>query len=138
MSRRLKIIIVDDNSTFREGLRFFIENHTNWIVIQEESSGIDFLQKGFTQLPDIILMDINMPIMNGVETIYQFFSIHAPSPIKVIATTMHIDEFRLQKLIEVGFSGFLLKKDIYNYLKEAADKVMQGGVYFHKYIKKAI
>ncbi len=138
MNKRLKIIIVDDNTRFREGLRFFIENHTNWIIIQEEASGMDFLQRDFSQLPDIIFIDLNMPIINGVDTIYKFFSKHASLPIKVIATTMYRDEFQLQKLIEVGFSGFVLKKDIYNNLTEAVEKVMQGGVYFHKYIKKAI
>lgn len=136
MKKELKVIIIDNNSRFREGLRFFIDNHTNWIIIQEESSGIEFLQNGYTQLPDIILIDLNMPQINGTETIYQFFSKNASLPIKVIATTMHGDEFQLQKLIEVGFSGFVLKKDIYKYLHEAVEKVMQGGVYFHKYIKR--
>ncbi len=136
MKKRLKTIIIDDNDIFRDGLRFFIDNKTDWDVVQEVSSGVDFLKSSYAECADIILIDINMPVLNGVETIVQFFIQNFPSRTKVLAITAHLGNFQLQKLIEAGFSGYLLKKDIYKYLKEAVAQVVEGSVYFHKYINE--
>jgi len=136
MTKKLKVVIIDDNDIFREGLRFFIENKTDWEIIQEETSGGEFLKQNYKQQADVILLDINMLKLNGIDTVVQYFDKNAPTPTKVLAITSHLSDFQLQRLIVAGFSGYILKKDIYKYLKEAVEQVIEGRVYFHQYINK--
>ncbi len=134
MNKGYRVSIVDDNKVFRDGLRFFIETQTNWEILQEASSGIEFLEAERSDFPDIVFMDINMPLLNGMKTIQEFFAKYARYNVKVIGITMYSSEYQLQSLIEAGFSACVLKKDVYNCLKLAVDKVMSNGMYFNKFI----
>jgi len=131
MTRQLNIGIVDDNKFFREGLRFFIESKTEWRIVQEEESGIDLLEKGFIIIPDILLMDINMPGLNGIDTTFQILSRYSRLNTKVIAVTLHSDNNNIEALIKAGFRGCILKKNVYTDLIKAVNIVKDGRVYFN-------
>jgi DNA-binding NarL/FixJ family response regulator len=130
MGDPLKICIVDDNRFFRDGLRFFIESETNWRVVQEESSGTALLKRGFMAPPDIVLMDINMPGLNGIDTTFKLLNDHPKANTKVIAVTMYADHYFLETLIGAGFKGCILKKNVYKELRDAVRKIQAGRLYF--------
>lgn len=125
----MKLIIVDDNSEFRENLRFFLEQKLNHIVIAEAASGEEFLALSETIIreADIILMDIMMNKLSGIETTKQITWVHFN--LKIIAVTMHIEKIFLDQIIEAGFKGFVLKTNIFNTLENTLNDVYYGKLH---------
>ena len=125
----MKLIIVDDNSEFRDNLRFFLEQKLNHIVIAEAASGEEFLALNETIIreADIILMDIMMDKLSGVETTKRITWIHFN--LKIIAVTMHIEKVFLDQIIEAGFKGFVLKTNIFNTLDKTLNDVYYGKLH---------
>ncbi|MBI9064952.1 MAG: response regulator transcription factor [Marinilabiliaceae bacterium] len=110
--RQLKIIVVDDNATFREGISFYLEEVLNYQVIERFTNGLDFLDTKHIDLADIVLMDIEMPKMNGIIATQKIL-FHHPH-LKVIAVTNYRNKAYLKELILAGFKGCVLKDHIYN------------------------
>ena len=131
----VNIIIVEDSAVFREGLKFFVENILSCVVIAEASNGEEFLQLKNKHLADIILMDIQMPVLNGIDAVLKDRNNHLR---KIIAITSFEDMVYLNQLIEAGFRGYLNKNNIYNKLKKAIEIVAGGGLYFPDSIKMDI
>lgn len=129
----LKTIIVDDAETMHVALKEYTEGELNCKVIAQAYNGKEFLALENQALADIILMDIEMPQMDGIEAAklilwqYPF--------LKLIAITMYQDQVYLQNLIEAGFKGCIFKQNIFNELGKAIRTVMNGGVYFPKNMK---
>ena len=92
----MKVIIVDDSRIFREGLKFFIQENSNWQVISEASNGQEFLELNNLHLADIVLIDIEMPVMDGIEATKKVLWQH-PN-LKIIAITMYMDKVYLKQL----------------------------------------
>jgi DNA-binding NarL/FixJ family response regulator len=129
----MKIIIVDDNVAFRDSLKDFLENKLGHIVIGEASSGEEFLVTAPAYEADIILMDIEMYGINGIEATRRI-SISVPS-VKVIAVTMHVEKVFLLQLISSGFRGCVFKTEIFDKLEYAMNLVMSGDLFFPPDIK---
>ncbi len=129
----LNIIIVDDNETFRKGIIFYLINMLKHKVVAEFSDGVDFLTTNNTSDADIILMDIEMPRLNGVETLKEYLWIN--KGIKAIAITSYEDELYLTELIGAGFKGCVLKRNIYEELALAISQVMDNKLYYPGNIK---
>jgi DNA-binding NarL/FixJ family response regulator len=123
-----KIIIVDDHQTFRQGLKNLIEGENMGKVIGEAADGVEFLDLLTTHKPDLILMDIDMNQMNGVETTRK--ALQMTPNLKVIALTMFENEEYLYKMIDVGATGFLLKSSHINELEKAIKLVVNGEKHF--------
>lgn len=123
-----KIIIVDDHIIFRKGL-FTILNEIDFVkVVGEASNGNELLELLKKQSADIILMDIKMPVMDGIEATKK---VTAKYPeIKVIALTMFEEISYFNKMIESGASGFLLKKTTSEELEKAINLVLIDESYF--------
>ncbi|MBN1118761.1 MAG: response regulator transcription factor [Bacteroidales bacterium] len=136
MKSPIKIIIADDNKTYREGIRFFIEKKNNLEIISEASNGKELLSLTNVLQADIILLDLEMPQMDGFETIKQLLI--RQSKLKVIAITMYSDLAYLHELISYGFKGYIHKSSIYENLDEVIDKVMDGLYYFPKELRDRI
>ena len=128
----VKIIMVDDNVSFRTDLKRFIESDQKCKVIAEASDGKAFLELNCIPTADIILMDIVMDRMDGIEATRRALWVY--SYLKIIAVTMHSEKIYLIQLIETGFKGCVFKFDVYNQLKEAIDKVLNGNLYIPKSI----
>jgi len=124
----MKIIIVDDNNEFREHISFFITHKLKYQVIGSFDSGVEFVKKYSNYNPDIVLMDISMPDLDGYEVTKMLN--WQDEHLKIIAVTMFTDLAYLHKLIEVGFKGCVYKSDIYNKLSEAVTMVDQGLYYW--------
>lgn len=124
----MKIIIVDDNTNFRETLRFYLEEKYKHQVIGEASSGEEFLAMENIHVADIILMDIVMGKLDGIETtkliLKQF------SYIKIIAISMHVDRIFQLQLKQTGFLGCVFKTDIFENIQNALLCVEKRNPFF--------
>lgn len=125
-----KLTIVDDHSLFRNGLKLLLSSIYPGIHILEAQNGSDFINTLSFQLPDVVLMDINMPEMDGISATHKALEMHPD--LKIIALSMFGDEAYYFKMIDAGVKGFLLKNSELNEVQEAIDTVMQGDNYFSK------
>jgi DNA-binding NarL/FixJ family response regulator len=132
----IKIILVDDHPVFREGIKFLISNKDIAEIIAEATNGKEFLEILPKQIPDLVLMDIDMPEMNGIEATK--IALEKYPELKVLALTMFGDEIYYQKMIQIGVNGFILKTSKLPELEEAIKIVSQGGNYFSSEILKKI
>jgi DNA-binding NarL/FixJ family response regulator len=123
----LKIYIVDDNDQFRDGLRFYLECILGHQVIGESSSGPDFLQSPLAAKADLVMLDISMPKMNGIEVAKIFLTNHVQ---RFIAITNLEDQQYVEQMAGAGIKGCVFKKDIHSSLSQAIDKVMNANTYF--------
>jgi DNA-binding NarL/FixJ family response regulator len=124
----IKIVIVDDHSLFRNGMKLLLTNAGNFSIIAEASNGKEFIELLNTTIPDIVLMDIDMPEMDGIEATTKALEIFPD--LKIIGLSMYGEEEYYYKMIEAGVSGFLLKNSDINEVKTAITSVFDGGKYF--------
>ena len=136
MTNKIKIFLVDDHNLFREGLKFLLSNNDFISEIYEAENGANLLKNVFNVKPDIILMDIEMPIMNGIEATKEALKICPKS--KVIALSMHDSEKFYSEMIDAGAKGFLLKNSKFEDVQKAITDVNEGKNYFSPEILEAI
>ena len=130
------IIIVDDNQTFRQSLILLITVENFARVIGKASNGIEFIELLANKNPDLVLMDIDMPEMNGIEATKKALEI-LPG-LKIIVFSMYGNEEYYSRMIELGVKGYLLKSCRINEFERAIQLVMNGGNYFFTDIEKDI
>jgi DNA-binding NarL/FixJ family response regulator len=124
----ITILIVEDHVMFRESIRFILSSSEKYEVIGVASNGREFLDELTQRIPDIVLMDIDMPVMNGIDATQE--AILKYPDLKVLALSMHGDHGHYKKMIEAGAKGFVLKSAGINQLSAAIDEVANGNVYF--------
>ena len=125
---KIKVIIVDDVEMTRIGLTFLIEKFDNIEKIAEADNGISLLNLLSIHNPDLILMDVNMPFMDGIKATSEVLKI-LPN-IKIIALTNDDGEASIEEMINAGAKGFLMKKVDSKELLRAIEVVVNGGTYF--------
>ena len=125
---KISVAIVDDHQLFRNGLKFIIENEDDMEVVIEASNGKQFLTFLQNLKPDVVLMDINMPEMDGVETTRRALEIY-PS-LHIVVLSMYDDVEYYNTMIDLGVKGFILKDIDNDELADALRKVYNGGSYF--------
>lgn len=125
-----QIVIVDDHTLFREGLKLILEMYFDEAVITEAPDGKSFLEMLGKTKPDIVLMDINMPGMDGAEATAKALGIYPD--LNIIALSMFGDEEFYQKMIEAGVKGFVLKNSEMAEVKDAIETVLSGDRYFSR------
>jgi DNA-binding NarL/FixJ family response regulator len=124
----LDVIIVDDHSLFRNGLKILLTTAGQFNVVAEAENGKEFLDILPHIQPDIVLMDIDMPVLDGIEATKE--ALKKYPDLKVITLSMFGEEEYYYKMIEAGVKGFLLKNSDINEVKNALITVWQGGKYF--------
>ena len=128
MKDKLTIYLVDDHHLFREGLKFLISKLPYVKEIHEASNGKQFLEsQGFAKT-DIALMDIEMPVLDGIHATQKAMEINPE--LKVIALSMYSDENYYQSMIDAGAKGFLLKNSTFEDVEKAINEVYLGNCYF--------
>jgi DNA-binding NarL/FixJ family response regulator len=132
MGKIYNLIVVDDHSIFRDALKFILAQALNLNVIAEASNGKEFLELLNTCTPDLALVDISMPDMNGTDATREAI-IKCPG-LKVIALSMHHDEIYYYKMLEAGAKGFVLKESGREELLKAIYMVLNGENYFSNQI----
>jgi DNA-binding NarL/FixJ family response regulator len=119
---------VDDHTLFRNGLRILLNNLENYRVIGEAANGRQFLSLLETEVPDLVLLDINMPVMDGIEAATLA---HEKFPdLKIITLSMYGEEDYYYKMVNAGVKGFVLKNSDIKEVKTALDVVFEGGSFF--------
>lgn len=127
-SPKIQVAIVDDHQLFRNGLKFIIENEDDMEVSIEASNGRQFLDYLPNLKPEIALMDINMPEMDGVETSKRALEIYPD--LQILVLSMYSDVEYYNTMIDLGVKGFILKDIDNKELTEAIRRVHNGGNYF--------
>ena len=127
MNRPIRIILADDHQIVRQGLRILLEAETDMEIIAEADNGRKVLKLAQDLLPDIIIMDLSMPELNGIEATRQILS-GAPD-VKVIALSMHSDSLFVLNMIKAGALGYLLKDCALEELVKAIRAVVDHKTY---------
>ena len=139
MIKTIKIIIVDDEILFRKGISFLLGRETNIEIIFEASNGdelISFLQNNKRNHPDIIIMDLKMPIINGVEAT-KIIRKEFPA-LKIIALTSYDSKSFVANMIAVGAVSYLIKNTTPQVLLTTIKEVASKGFYYTDYVMKII
>lgn len=123
-----KIIIVDDHLLFREGLKLLIENEGMGQVIAEAENGQVFLDLLKDYSPDLVIMDIEMPVMGGLEAIREALIIKPK--LKVLVLTMLTDKVNYSDIVYAGAKGFVLKTSGKSEFEKAINTIINGDSYF--------
>lgn len=124
----ISVFIVDDHRLFREGIKFALSKKEGFEVIEEASNGSEFIEKIKDVTPDVVLMDIDMPKVNGFEAT-QFALEHKPT-LNILVLSMHADQGHYLKMIELGVKGFILKDSGTEDLLQAITEVSKGNNFF--------
>jgi NarL family two-component system response regulator LiaR len=132
----MRIFIVDDHQLFREGLKFLLSDWDFVDEVHEAENGKDFLEKLENVTPDIVLMDIEMPGINGIDATRECLKICPDA--KIIALSMYGNENYYTGMIDAGAKGFLLKNSKFDDVQRAITEVVNGNNYFSPEILNGI
>jgi len=124
----LRILIADDHEIVRRGLRSLLEGQAGWQVVGEAITGRDALDRVANLKPDIVVMDISMPEMNGLEATRQILK--ALPKTEILILTMHESEQVVREVLEAGARGYVLKSDAGRSLVAAVDSLRQHRPFF--------
>jgi len=126
--KKIKVFLVDDHKLFRHGLSLLMENENGIMITGEAENGEQFCESIENQQPDVVLMDIEMPVMDGFKAT-EIACKRFPD-LKVISLTMFGEEHYHLKMIEAGAKGFILKNSDIEEVIKAIKTVYNGGTYF--------
>ena len=124
---KINVMIADDHSLIREGLKQLLEFDGTIKIVGEASNGIECLEKMNVYNPDVLLLDINMPEMNGIEVLKKMKDDN--SQVKVLILTVHNEMDYLMKAVDIGVDGYILKDSESAELKKAIRAVRDGENY---------
>jgi DNA-binding NarL/FixJ family response regulator len=133
---RLSILLGDDHTMVRQGLRKILEEHEDWHVVAEVSNGRDAVAKALALRPDVVIMDIGMPLLNGIEATRQITR-KAPD-VRVLILSMHADEAYITRSFQAGASGYLLKDSADVDLVNGVEAVAAGKSFFSPAVAKVM
>jgi DNA-binding NarL/FixJ family response regulator len=123
----IKIILADDHQIIREGIRSLLDKEPDMEVIGEAKNGREAVDMVVSLLPDVVVMDIGMPDLNGMEATRHITE--QASDVKVLALSMHSDRQFAAGILAAGASGYLLKDSAFEELSEAIRSVVRGQCY---------
>ncbi|MEI6970380.1 MAG: response regulator transcription factor [bacterium] len=123
----IRIMIVDDHKMIRDGLKALLSTHKGVEVIGEAADGQNAVQLARKLSPDIVIIDIGMPELNGIEATRQISSLKCGP--KVIGLSMHADRRYVAQMLKAGASGYVLKDSAFEELSQAIETVAKGRVY---------
>lgn len=130
----IRILLADDHEMLRKGLRSLIEQDNNFDVVGEAGNGLDAVRLAGKHKPDIVLMDLAMPDLNGIDATRQI--LQGQPKTKIIALSMHTDSRMVDRILRAGALGYILKESAFEELKEAIRVILRGGTYLSPMIAR--
>jgi two-component system, NarL family, response regulator NreC len=127
-SKQLRVLVADDHKMVRDGIRLLVDGQPDMHVVGEAGSGTEAVKQARELKPDVIVMDLTMPEMNGLRAT-EVINAEAPQ-IKILVVTVHEDESYLRQLCSVRAAGYVLKRSAATEMLDAIRAVAQGAVHF--------
>jgi two-component system, NarL family, response regulator NreC len=122
-----RVLIADDHGVVRKGLRLLLEQYSELLVIGEAANGRQAVAMAANLCPQIVVMDVAMPLLNGIDAAAQILKVNGHTGI--IMLTMHADESYLLRALHVGVKGYLLKESAEEDLLSAIRSVANGALF---------
>ncbi len=132
----IRILLADDHKITREGLRSLISKQSDMKVVAEAENGRDAVSLAKELRPDVIIMDVSMPDLNGIEATKQILS--ESKNVKVVALSMHSDNLFVSEMLKSGASGYMLKDCAFEELDRAIREVFNGNTYLSPMISGVV
>jgi DNA-binding NarL/FixJ family response regulator len=134
--KAFRILIADDHEVARRGVRAILESHPGWEVSGEANDGREAVERAKELKPNLVLLDIGMPNLNGMEAARQ---IRATCPATyILILTMHSSRQLIREVLAVGARGFLLKSDAGRDLVTAVEAVQRHGTFFTSQVTESV
>ncbi len=133
---KIRVLLVDDHTIVRQGLRSLLDSHEDIEVVGEAENGRQAFEKTEQVIPDIVILDITMPSLNGIEATRQIKKLKPE--IKVIVLTVHDSEEYVHQVLQAGASGYLLKESAVSDLVSAIHAVGKGDIFLSPTISKVV
>jgi two-component system response regulator NreC len=133
---KTKVLLVDDHTIVRQGLKALLDFQDGIEVVGEAEDGRQAIEKAKELVPDIIVIDITMPNLNGIEATRQLKKVN--SEMKVLVLTVHDNEEYVHQILQAGASGYLLKESAVSDLVSAINAVKKGDIFLSPSISKVV
>ena len=133
---QIRILLADDHNILRDGMRLLLERQAGFAVVGEAADGREVVQLAQEQMPDVVVMDIAMPNMNGIEATRRI--VERKPEIGVVILSMHYDESYVIRSLKAGARAYLLKDAVKTELIAAIQAVVQGRSYFSPKISRIL
>jgi DNA-binding NarL/FixJ family response regulator len=133
---RVRILLADDHTIVRQGLRKVLEERPEWEVVAEAGDGREAVRLAGQHRPDVAIVDVAMPLLNGIETTRQITK-RAPNT-RVLVLSMHADEAYVTQILQAGATGYLLKDSADVDLVKAVEEAMSGRSFFSPAIARVM
>ena len=134
--KTVRILLADDHTIVRKGLRMLLESHGSFQVVAEAANGLDAVALTEAHRPDVVVMDVAMPVLNGIEAARQICAKHTEAAI--VFLSMHSDESYVLRALKSGARGYLLKDSAEQDLIHAVETVHDGKAFFSPAISKML
>jgi len=122
--KKLRILLADDHALVRRGAGEVLHTQHGWRVIGEAANGLEAVEKTMKLKPDVAILDISMPELDGVEVVRQIRE--AVPDAKVLVLTMHESDQMVQRALDAGAHGYILKSDLTDSLPRAVEAIVEG------------
>ena len=133
---KFKILIADDHAMIRNGIKTMLKENKNYVVAGEALDGQEAVEKFKTLAPDLTILDISMPVLNGMEAAREI--LQEKSDAKIVILSMYDDEEYINRCMEVGVMGYVIKNESVNELEYAVNAALQGKVYYSTQVQQSL
>ena len=128
MKEKVRVLVVDDHDLIRKSIVRILDESGRVEVVAEARDGVEAIEQALATKPDIVVIDLTMPRLSGLEAIH---SIRSALPrCRLLVVTMHRDEEYVVPVVRAGASGYLFKENVATELDKAIDALSRGGFYF--------
>ncbi|MEY4095860.1 MAG: hypothetical protein RLZZ53_3059 [Acidobacteriota bacterium] len=131
---RLRLLLVDDHTLVRQGLRKILEERPDWEVVEEVGDGREAVRAAMAQKPDVAIIDAGMPLLNGIDATQQI--VRRVPETRVLMLSMHSDEAYLTRALQAGATGYILKDSAGKDLLKGVEAVAAGQPFFSPAIER--
>jgi DNA-binding NarL/FixJ family response regulator len=133
---KLRILLGDDHTVVRQGLRKILEDKPDWEVVSEASNGHEAVTQALSVQPDVAVLDVGMPVLNGIEAAHQI--VRRLPGIRVLMLSMHADEAYITRAFQAGALGYMLKDSADVDLIRGVSAVASGKSFFSPVVAKVM